>query len=71
MTCLKAVSETQISSVLTHLTVTDADQLMQIIYFGLAQEQASISHVMLKWHEQVTSCFGAGCILRTLTCVQA
>ena len=71
MTCLKAVSETQISSVLAHLTVTDADQLMQIIYFGLAQEQASISHVMLKWHEHVTSCFGAGCILRTLTCVQA
>ena len=71
MTCLKAVSEAQIPSVLTHLTVTDADQLMQMVYFGLAQEQASISHVMLKWHEHVTSSFGAGCILRTLTRVQA
>lgn len=71
LTCLKSVSESQIQQVLSQLTTTEADQLMQLVYSGLAQGQASVSHVMFRWHEHVVSAFGAGCIMRTLTSLQA
>ncbi|KAL0032174.1 hypothetical protein WJX77_009136 [Trebouxia sp. C0004] len=51
-------------------STTQAEALTRLMTC-LKAEQASISHVMLRWHEHVTSCFGAGCILRTLTCVHA
>ena len=69
MPVLKSISEPQISKVLTQLTPMEADHLMHLIYFGLAQGQSSVSQTMFRWHEQLVAAFGAGCILRTLTAV--
>ena len=70
LTSFKGVSEPQIPRVLDQITATEADQLMQLIYAGLGQGQASVSQIMLRWHDHTTAAFGVGCILRTLTSCQ-
>lgn len=67
VTCLKNTPDTDIPGILGQLTVAEADHLLQLIYLGLAQAQAPLSNLMFRWHEQVTSVFGLGAIVRTLT----
>ncbi|KAL3161336.1 Actin- protein 2/3 complex subunit 5 [Trebouxia sp. C0010 RCD-2024] len=68
VTCLKSTTDTDIPGILRQLTDTEADHLLQLIYLGLAQAQAPLSNLMFRWHEQVTSAFGLGAIVRTFTC---
>lgn len=64
---LKTVSESQIPEVVEKLSLQQADQLLQYIYAGLAVGQASLSSIMLRWHEHVVVRNGLGCILRVMT----
>lgn len=65
--CLKNTPEADIPDILCQLTDAEADHLLQLIYLGLAQAQAPLSNLMFRWHAQVTSVFGLGAIVRTLT----
>ena len=67
LTCLKTISEAQVPEVLGQLSVSEGDQLMHLIYAGLAQGQAPMSSLLLRWHEHTAARLGPGCILRTLT----
>ena len=67
LACLKTINEAQMLGVLGQLSVSEGDQLMYLIYAGLAQGQAPVSSVLLRWHEHAAATFGPGCILRTLT----
>ena len=64
---LKSVSEPQIPEVLGKLSNQETDQLLQHVYNGLAAGQASLSSIMLRWHEHIVSKSGLGCILRVMT----
>ena len=64
---LKTVSEPQIPEVLSKLSTQETDQLLQHLYSGLAAGQASLSSIMLRWHEHIVSKGGLGCILRVMT----
>lgn len=68
MVCLKSIHESQIADNLRQLTTVEADQLLQLVYQGLAQAQAPMSSLMFRWHEQIVSLFGLGSVMRTLTC---
>ena len=67
LACLKNINEAQLPEVLSQLTVSEGDRFMRLIYAGLAQGQAPMSSVMLRWHEHIAGKFGPGCILRALT----
>ena len=67
MACLKNTPDADIPEMLGQLTNAEADQLLQLVYLGLAQAQAPLSNLMFKWHEQAISVFGLGAIMRTLT----
>ena len=66
--CLKSSPESQIAELVAQLSSSEADHLLQLVYLGLAQAQAPISTVMLKWHEHIVCVCGLGAIMRILTC---